>query len=458
MTDSVGLEHIAFTQWAVKNGIRVNGVAPAYFPGRRLGMVATRDVDENEIMLSIPVNLMLTIDSIPKAFLAQFPQGTPVQGILAAFLTHGDGKSLAAMRIWQSVWPSWSEFEESMPIFWTGMFRVSHLPGDDRQNETQNGKMATKKAFSRLPPSISGSWNTSSTSTSSSNSKSNSLFKASSSSTSTSTSASSDLDSHYEKRYQSLLPQQESRFERAWSSTISVYPSTNFTTFAHKWAIINSRSFYYISPGKEEPEDWNDAIAMVPYADYFNHADDAACEVVFDGEWYTFKATRRYEKGGEIYMNYGEHSNDFLWVEYGFYLPNNPSDSIYLDEIIIPALSQSEKKELTEQGCFGNYELTASGVNTSVIAAASIQYMNRQQWRDYVNNGSEEGFDGEKTAGVIRGWFEAYLRECKAALDSIEGLSKCTITDSDKEKLESILARWRQIRQLCEGATNNTTT
>lgn len=70
-----------------------------------------------------------------------------------------------------------------------------------------------------------------------------------------------------------------------------------------------------MSPGKDEPEDWNDAIGMVPFADYFNHVDDAvglslclcticirvcdidyiqACEVNFDGKKYTFRATRRY--------------------------------------------------------------------------------------------------------------------------------------------------------------------
>ncbi|KAL4949197.1 hypothetical protein BDW69DRAFT_198297 [Aspergillus filifer] len=446
-------EHIAFTQWAVKNGIKINGVAPAHFPGRRLGMVATRVVDENEIILSIPVNLMLTIDSIPKEFVSQFPNETPVHGILAAFLTHGVEKSLAKMNTWQSVWPSWKEFEESMPIFWTGTFRVSHLPGDNRQDQPQNGK--NTPAFDRLPPSISGPWSTSSTSITSSNS--NTLFNAPTSFTSSDSDSDPDIHS-YEKRYQSLLPQQESRFERAWSATLSVFPSTDFQTYAHNWAIINSRSFYYVSPGKGEPEDWNDAIAMVPYADYFNHADDAACEVVFDREWYTFKATRRYEKGEEIYMNYGEHSNDFLFVEYGFYLEHNPSDGIYLDDIIFPALSKAEKKELVENGCFGNYELTASGVNTSIIAAASIKYMTREQWRDYVNDVSEEGFDGEKTAGVIRGWIEEYLRECDEALNALEGLSKGTVAGSDKEKLELVLARWRQIQQLCEGAINNSAT
>ncbi|KAL4939933.1 hypothetical protein BDV06DRAFT_230736 [Aspergillus oleicola] len=436
MDDSPGPEHAAFTQWAVSHGIKINGVAPAHFPGRRLGMVATRVVEENEIMLFIPVNLMLTIDSIPKEFVSLFPEGTPVQGILAAFLMHGDKKALAEMSTWRSVWPSWEEFQHSMPIFWPGRSRVSKLPGDNREvqdgirQNDQNGMSETNSI--PLPPSISGAWGT----TSHPNSPKS-----------------------YETRYQSLLPQQTARFEHAWAGVTTAFPSkeTDFTIFAHNWAIINSRSFYYISPGKDEPEDWNDAIAMVPYADYFNHGDNVACEAVFDGEWYTFKATRRYEKGEEIFMNYGEHSNDFLWVEYGFYLDSNPSDCIYLDDVILPTLSKSEKKDLIEQGCFGNYELTASDVNTSVINTASMKYMSRQQWRDYVNDVSEEGFDGKKTAGVIRGWVEAYLRECDAALDALNGLSKSITTDSDKEKLELIVARWEQIKQLCEGAIKNTT-
>lgn len=44
-TDSApGDEHEQFTQWAISQGIVINGIAPARFPGRGLGMVATRSI------------------------------------------------------------------------------------------------------------------------------------------------------------------------------------------------------------------------------------------------------------------------------------------------------------------------------------------------------------------------------------------------------------------------------
>lgn len=45
MDDTPGEEHLAFMQWAVSNGVKINGIVPARFPGRRLGMVATRTIE-----------------------------------------------------------------------------------------------------------------------------------------------------------------------------------------------------------------------------------------------------------------------------------------------------------------------------------------------------------------------------------------------------------------------------
>lgn len=39
-----GEDHILFMEWAISQGIVVNGVAPARFPGRGLGMISTRNI------------------------------------------------------------------------------------------------------------------------------------------------------------------------------------------------------------------------------------------------------------------------------------------------------------------------------------------------------------------------------------------------------------------------------
>lgn len=39
-----GEEHTRFVEWAEKHGVDINGVAPAKFAGRGMGIVAAKDV------------------------------------------------------------------------------------------------------------------------------------------------------------------------------------------------------------------------------------------------------------------------------------------------------------------------------------------------------------------------------------------------------------------------------
>lgn len=38
-------KHYHFLQWALSNGIQINGVAPFRFPGRGMGIIATRTIE-----------------------------------------------------------------------------------------------------------------------------------------------------------------------------------------------------------------------------------------------------------------------------------------------------------------------------------------------------------------------------------------------------------------------------
>ncbi|OJJ97149.1 hypothetical protein ASPACDRAFT_80639 [Aspergillus aculeatus ATCC 16872] len=476
--ESPGEEHVAFMQWAKSQGVTINGITPARFPGRRLGMKATRMIEENEVMLSVPVSAMLTIDSIPSSFVEQFPSGSSIHCILAAFLSHGDAALLKELEPWRKVWPNFREFEDTMPVLWPEHLRRSNSAFEKATSDSSSSSSSESSSSSAppslLPPSISGLWNT---------------FQK------------EPVGVDYETRYQNLLGQQENRLQAAWAHVRTVYPDIDWSTFAYYWFIINSRSFYYVSPGKEEPEDWNDAIAMVPFADYFNHDDDAACEVIWTGENYLFKATRQYDLNEEIFMSYGSHSNDFLFVEYGFFLPTNPSDSIYLDDIIFQDLTIEQKKDLIGQDLFGNFELTSpttpptSTIPKNIQAAAALKTMSRRDWKLWITGRSRRGFSAEKSTEVIRGWIEVYWGECEAVIGRIEeamvardGSRSCvgdggesgsgsgsgslegkddgstaavSVASSpaavrspewERGRLEMLLERWKQLRGLCEGA------
>lgn len=189
--------------------------------------------------MTVPVSAMLTIDSIPAEFVKKFPEDASTHCVLAAYLTHGDNDdgyddSKAKLDLWRMVWPSWQDFKDTVPMLWPEYLE----PSSSMSREHSTAKGPT------LPPSASGVWHSISP---------------------------TSQDIEYGAIYQNILSQQQDRFRAAWEEVISVFPNTEWEPFAYNWFIINTRSFYYVTPGKDPPEDWNDAVGMVPVADYFNH-------------------------------------------------------------------------------------------------------------------------------------------------------------------------------------------
>ena len=243
-----GEEHEQFTEWTISQGVIVNGVGPARFPGRGLGMRATRNINvrarvehilwqeqaktlqNGEAMVTVPLKAMFTVNCIPSAFIGKFPDGISVHGIFAAFLTHGDPEDLEMFDTWRKTWPSRQDFKDSMPLLWPESVRAAQT--------------------NLLPPSISGRWN----------------------------SIKEQTPIHdYEAPHQNLLAEQENRLKTAWDTVVSVFPETDREMFVYHWCIVNTRCFYFLMPGQEPPEDRNDAMALLPFADYFNHSDVVVC-------------------------------------------------------------------------------------------------------------------------------------------------------------------------------------
>lgn len=192
-------------------------------------------------MVSVPVSAMLSVDSIPPPFTNLFVDGLPpMQGLLAAFLTHGNPKLLEKYNLWKATWPTRQDFEDSMPILWPEKLRVS--------NSTSSHHSPDSSSIITLPPAASGLWNT--------------FHKR-------------PLVQEYATKHQNQLAQQEKRLQAAWKGVTAVFPDTDWHVFVYYWLIVNTRSFYYVKPGEEPPEDTNEAMALVPFADYFNHKDNA---------------------------------------------------------------------------------------------------------------------------------------------------------------------------------------
>lgn len=114
---SPGEQHQFFIKWANKQGIEMNGVAPAKFVGRGIGIIAARDLEKGEKIVFVPVSALISIDSKPIRN-RNFPKGFSIHGRLAAHLTliHSDEES--SHKPWQDIWPSEEDFKTILPFNW----------------------------------------------------------------------------------------------------------------------------------------------------------------------------------------------------------------------------------------------------------------------------------------------------------------------------------------------------
>ncbi|KAI5297678.1 hypothetical protein KEM55_004390, partial [Ascosphaera atra] len=279
------------------------------------------------------------------------------------------------------------------------------------------------------------------------------------------------------------------RLLRAWEIVSAVLPTTRWEDFLYYWLIINTRCFYYDgnlvghsdarSHGK--PSDDNDAIAMMPFADYFNHNSDRGCKACFDGLEYTFVTTKPHgksfprcmcspvdgsvnidhceAKGDEIFVSYGDHPNDFLWAEYGFFLDENPSDLLYLDDIILQDLGEEEMDDLDQFQYLGNYQLFPSEVCYRTEMAACRTYMSSVDWSNYASGLSSRGVDDKRTAKTVRRWIGKYIQESELALKELRAELEDTGNAVNpmlaqisgwRDKVAVCMKRWDQIKVLCE--------
>ncbi|KAF2741527.1 SET domain-containing protein [Polyplosphaeria fusca] len=110
-------EHIRFVDWAKANGVTINGVAPAKFAGRGMGIVATRDIKEGERLVHVRHNSLISVTS-SSVRSHDFAANATVHGKLAAFLALEYANKSSRHHQWQEVWPTQAEFSTILPINW----------------------------------------------------------------------------------------------------------------------------------------------------------------------------------------------------------------------------------------------------------------------------------------------------------------------------------------------------
>lgn len=228
-------------------------------------------------------------------------------------------------------------------------------------------------------------------------------------------------------------------FQRDWRTVEKALPYVSQDQYLHAWLLVNTRSFYYITPKLEKiPHD--DRLALLPIADLFNHA-DVGCESAFSPQCYTFTADRAYRAGEEVHTCYGGHSNDFLLTEYGFVLAENRWDAVCLDDVILPSLNQEQKDILKANNFLGGYMLDSETVECfRTQVALRMLGCGHDEWRKFADTGVENELSRHEANILLVQFLKKFLDTIRQTLRDIANLDV-----GQKSQQENLALRWRQI-------------
>ncbi|VDK51547.1 unnamed protein product [Anisakis simplex] len=113
--------------------------------------------------------------------------------------------------------------------------------------------------------------------------------------------------------------------------------------FLWAWHVVNTRCIYIENKPHPLVDNCNgDTLAVIPLVDMLNHANDYQAMALWDNVTKCYKVigTRTISDGDQIFVCYGGHSNEFLWIEYGFRMNNNIYNKVHITYELLVALAR----------------------------------------------------------------------------------------------------------------------
>ncbi|CAI9627228.1 unnamed protein product [Alternaria burnsii] len=392
-----GEQHTQFVDWAKSNGVEINGIAPARFSGRGMGIVAAKDIKKGDKLVHVS-NKSLVHVALPSIHAFKLPENTTVHGKLAASLSLWySGQEPHSYHLWQDVWPTQQDFKSTMPIHYPSSLQ-SLLPP------------ACKTLLAKQRTNLEKDWAAHST---------------------------------------DLPP----------SITKSLYTYTwlivNTRTFY--WEYPDLPNAHPRLPKRRPKLTADDCYCMCPLIDYFNHSDNG-CHPQHDSQGYSVTADRPYSAGEEVFVTYGPHTNDFLLVEYGFILDHNVHDSLPLDHVLVPLLDKQQVDALKEDGFYGNYTLFGAGKEETVCyrtqTVLRLLVLDSRRYSAFVSGDDDGARDQARLNKYLADVLTKYSREIVDTLEEVEDLD---LGEENEHELaegqkETLVKRWKQIRSVVNKA------
>ncbi|KAF1841368.1 SET domain-containing protein [Cucurbitaria berberidis CBS 394.84] len=395
-----GEEHTRFVTWAEENGVTINGVAPARFVGRGMGIVAAQDIKKGDRLVDVR-NTSLVHIALPSIKALKLPEHTTVHGRLAAALAlwYSDSSSKNEYKPWQDVWPSEADFKHTMPLYYPPQLQSLLSPAATKLLTTQRA----------------------------------------------------NLEKDWADLHTSIPSISKEAFTYTWLIV-------NTRTFY--WDYPDLPNAHPRLPRQRKAKlTAADCYAMCPVMDYFNHS-DVGCEPTHNSSGYSVSADRAYTAGEEVSVSYGPHTNDFLLVEYGFLLERNANDSVPLDGLLLPLLSAEQSAALKEDGFYGTYTLSSASTTGSPVichrtqAVLRLIVLDSKRYAAFVGGDDDGSRDQARLDSFLVGVLTRYSRHIVDVIEEVEEVQTREEGEgvAQPAQKDSLLKRWKQIQSVVNAA------
>jgi hypothetical protein len=375
-------------EWAEAGGVEMNGIAPKPLPGRGIGFVATRRIEVSSARVFV---FRIYSDTVQKI-------GEPILVVPSGLLRTISNTRKPILRKLKGTTVH-------------GILAASLCLEKDPDFEPWRAVMPTKEEITRSMPFY---WP-------------------------------KDLQELLPDAAKTVLKQQQTKTAKDWKRVTATYPGIDESDFLYNWHLVNSRTFYHVTP-KTEKLHKDDHMVLQPVADLFNHDPNRGCSVAFDANDYTITTKHAHEPGDEVFIQYGNHSNDMLLAEYGFILPAgvNRWDETTLDAHLCPRFSTAQKSKLEEAGFWAGYKLDAdTPVCYRTQVALRALFLEDRQWKQVVSGIREEDRDREAADKELLAVLRVYEKEIRATLKQLDCLKV-----GEEGMRETLRSRWLQIKDL----------
>ncbi|KAJ9148753.1 SET domain-containing protein [Coniochaeta hoffmannii] len=104
-----------FLTWAKTKGLHVNGIGLTHRPGRGRAVLARRRLKKGETILSVPIETIRSLHTVPNRVARKFPSHTSIHCLLALDIALDTSADFAP---WRETMPKLEDFEAAQPFFW----------------------------------------------------------------------------------------------------------------------------------------------------------------------------------------------------------------------------------------------------------------------------------------------------------------------------------------------------